>query len=55
MERNAIDQEQAFEMLRSHSRQTGRKLIDVASAVVDSHLLLLPQASTTVVGDVDTA
>jgi AmiR/NasT family two-component response regulator len=54
MERHAIEQEKAFEMLRSHSQRNGRKLIDVANAVVDSHLLLL-QASPTVVGDVDTA
>jgi AmiR/NasT family two-component response regulator len=54
MERHAIEQEKAFEMLRSHSQRNGRKLIDVASAMVDSHLLLL-QASPTVVGDVDTA
>ena len=28
-------------MLRSHSQRNGRKLIDVADAVVESHLLLL--------------
>jgi response regulator NasT len=38
---HAIDQERAFEMLRSHSQRNGRKLIDVAEAVVESHLLLL--------------
>ena len=38
---HAIDQERAFEMLRSHSQRNGRKLIDVADAVVESHLLLL--------------
>ena len=32
-----------------------RKVIDVADAVVESHLLLLPQASPTAVDDVDTA
>jgi two-component system, response regulator / RNA-binding antiterminator len=40
---HAIDQEQAFEMLRTHSQRNGRKLIDVAEAVVESHLLLLPK------------
>jgi hypothetical protein len=30
-------------MLRSHSQHNGRKLVDVAQAIVDSHLLLLPQ------------
>ena len=40
MERYGIDERQAFEMLRSHSRRTGRKLIDVAEALTTSHLLL---------------
>ena len=55
MASHMIDQEKAFEMLRSHSQHNGRKLIDVAEAVVESHLLLLPQASPTAVGEVDTA
>jgi len=55
MASHMIDQEKAFEMLRSHSQHHGRKLIDVAEAVVESHLLLLPQASPTAVGEVDTA
>jgi len=55
MARHAIDQDAAFDMLRSHSQHNGRKLIDVANAVVESHLLLLPQPSPTVVGDVDRA
>jgi response regulator NasT len=42
---HALDQERAFEMLRSHSQRNGRKLIDVAEAVVESHLLLLPAAA----------
>jgi hypothetical protein len=29
-------------MLRDHSRHNGHKLVDVAQAIVDSHLLLLP-------------
>jgi hypothetical protein len=41
LERYAIDEREAFELLRSHSRRTGRKLIDVAEAVTTSHLLLL--------------
>jgi response regulator NasT len=55
MARHAIDQEKAFEMLRSHSQRNGRKLIDVADAVVESHLLLLPQVPPTAVGEVDKA
>jgi AmiR/NasT family two-component response regulator len=42
MASHSIDQERAFEMLRSHSQHNGRKLIDVAEAIVESHLLLLP-------------
>jgi AmiR/NasT family two-component response regulator len=40
MERYSIDEREAFEMLRAHSRRTGRKLIDVAEALTTSHLLL---------------
>jgi AmiR/NasT family two-component response regulator len=40
MERHKIDEKAAFEILRDHSRQTGRKLVDVAEAVVDSYLML---------------
>jgi AmiR/NasT family two-component response regulator len=42
MARHAVDADEALEMLRNHSNQNGRKLIDVAEAVVESHLLLLP-------------
>jgi response regulator NasT len=41
MAQHAIDADRAFEMLRSHSQQTGRKLVEVAESVVNSHLLLL--------------
>jgi response regulator NasT len=40
MARHLIDEREAFELLRSHSRRTGRKLVDVAAAVVDVHGLL---------------
>jgi response regulator NasT len=42
MARHSLDADKAFEMLRDHSQRTGRKLADVAAAVVESHLLLLP-------------
>jgi two-component system, response regulator / RNA-binding antiterminator len=42
MARHAIDADKAFEMLRDHSQHNGRKLADIAAAVVESHLLLLP-------------
>jgi AmiR/NasT family two-component response regulator len=41
MARHAINQERAFELLRTHSQHNGRKLVDVAEATVESHLLLL--------------
>src|SRR6187401_386314 len=41
MARHAIDADIAFQMLREHSQHNGRKLVDIAQAVVDSHLLLL--------------
>jgi AmiR/NasT family two-component response regulator len=40
MERHSLDDKQAFEMLRSHARSNNRKLIDVAHAVSEGHLLL---------------
>jgi AmiR/NasT family two-component response regulator len=42
MARHAVDADRAFEMLRGHSQHNGRKVIDVAQAIVDSHLLLTP-------------
>ena len=42
MERHRIDADKAFALLRDHSQHSGRKLADVAAAVVESHLLLLP-------------
>ena len=42
MARHSLSSDQAFEMLRDHSQHNGRRLADVAAAVVDSHLLLLP-------------
>jgi two-component system, response regulator / RNA-binding antiterminator len=43
MARRSIGPDKAFEMLRDHSQHTGRKLTDVAAAIIESHLLL-PQA-----------
>ena len=44
MARHAIDADKAFSMLRDHSQHNGRKLADVATSIVDSHLLLIPPA-----------
>jgi AmiR/NasT family two-component response regulator len=40
MERHSINEEEAFMMLRDHSRNANRKLIDVAQAILDAHALL---------------
>src|ERR687894_2979188 len=40
MERHSVDEAAAFQMLRDHARASNRKLIDVASAVVDTRGLL---------------
>ena len=42
MARHAVNADRAFEMLRDHSQHNGNKLGDVAAAIVDSHLLLMP-------------
>jgi len=40
MERNGIDADAAFALLKTHSQQTGQKLYDVAHAITNTHLLL---------------
>ena len=40
MERHAIDETRAFEMLRAHARSSNRKLTTIADAIVDGHRLL---------------
>jgi AmiR/NasT family two-component response regulator len=40
MERHGINQEAAFQLLLEYSRRNNRKLLDVATAVVDGHRLL---------------
>jgi response regulator NasT len=44
MARNSTTTDRAYEILREHSQNNGRKLSDVAAAIVESHLLLLPAA-----------
>jgi AmiR/NasT family two-component response regulator len=48
MERHAINEAAAFEMLRDESRTGNRKLIDLAAAVVDGHRLLPKQPQTSI-------
>jgi response regulator NasT len=52
MERNGIDAEAAFALLKSHSQQSGQKLIDVAQAITQTHQLL-PPARTADKGQLD--
>lgn len=42
MERHTVSDQRAFELLRDHSQSTGRKVFDIAQALVDSHALLSP-------------
>jgi response regulator NasT len=42
MARHSVNADRAFEMIRGHSQHNGRKVVDVAQAIVDSHLLLTP-------------
>ena len=45
MERHSVDERSAFAMLQARSRNSNRKLIDVATAVVDGYLLLPKQTT----------
>jgi response regulator NasT len=46
MARNAVNADEAFALLKTHSQQTGQKLIDVAEAITQTHRLLPPTAPT---------
>ena len=43
MERHAVDDTAAFEMLREQARTSGRKVVDVSEAVLSAHPLLSPR------------
>jgi response regulator NasT len=40
MERHAVGEREAFELLRDHARSTSRRVVDVAQTVLDGHALL---------------
>ena len=48
MARHSIDADAAFTMLRDHSQHNGHKLAEVAGAIVESHLLLVPRPAVRV-------
>jgi hypothetical protein len=39
VERHSLDEADAFTLLREHAREQNRKLVDIATAIVDGHLL----------------
>jgi response regulator NasT len=43
MERHGVDDRAAFQRLRDHARNGNRRVVDVATAVVDGHALLPPR------------
>ena len=40
MERHAVNEEDAFRMLRDQARRSQKKIVDIAEAVLSSHTLL---------------
>jgi response regulator NasT len=40
MERHAVDERQAFELMRQQARRSNRRVVDLAHAVADGHALL---------------
>ena len=42
MARNGVDQDEAFELLRSYARRRSRRVTDIAAALLESHRLLAP-------------
>jgi len=46
MATHQIDEHEAFELLRDHSQRDGRKLVDIAEAIGETHRLLTPKPAT---------
>jgi AmiR/NasT family two-component response regulator len=40
---HGIDEQRAFELLREDSQRDGRKLVEIAEAVTQTHRLLTPK------------
>lgn len=43
MERHQVDEQKAFALLRDQARHSGRKIVDIAQAIVGGHALLPPR------------
>jgi AmiR/NasT family two-component response regulator len=43
---HGIDEQQAFELLRDDSQRNGRKLVEIAEAVTQTHRLLTPKPAS---------
>jgi response regulator NasT len=43
MERHGVDEAAAFDLVRGHARGNNQKIVDVARAVIEGHLLLHPR------------
>jgi AmiR/NasT family two-component response regulator len=46
MERHAIDEQQAFHLIREEARRSNTKMVDVAASILASHRLLSSDATT---------
>lgn len=55
MARHGVTAARAFELLRAHSQSNGRKVVDVAEAIVESHLLLVPPPAAAGPASLETA
>jgi AmiR/NasT family two-component response regulator len=53
MARHSVDADRAFDMLRNHSQHNGRRVVDVAQAIVDSYLLLPPPSAQAATAECD--
>jgi ANTAR domain len=40
---DAVDADTAYALLRSHSQRSGQKLSDIAAAIINTHLVLVPR------------
>jgi AmiR/NasT family two-component response regulator len=53
MVRHSVDADRAFDILRNHSQHNGRKVVEVAQAIVDSYLLFPPPSAEAATAESD--